>query len=122
MLGVLLATDDHRGTIHRSVDSNPGRVYHWARGYDKRLHNGHATAPLFLGGKPLTMEVTLDLSTIFEQETFTPDSYEAVKEIGFAGPESINRLLELLHNLEKQAEEGGGNTGAQALKLGKFGA
>ncbi len=65
-----------------------------------------------------TMETTLDLSAIFEMETFDAGSYRALKELAFAGTESINRFLELVSELQRSAERGEGNTGAAALKLG----
>ena len=43
-----------------------------------------------------TMETTLDLSAIFELETFDAESYQALKELAFAGTQSINRFRELL--------------------------
>lgn len=65
-----------------------------------------------------TMETTLDLSAIFEMETFDTESYQALKELAFSGTESINRFLELVSELQRSAESGEGNTGAAALKLG----
>jgi DNA-directed RNA polymerase subunit alpha len=64
------------------------------------------------------METTLDLSTIFEQDTFDLEAYRAVQELGFTKRESVNRLKELMAGVERRIQEGAGNVPAQALKLG----
>jgi DNA-directed RNA polymerase subunit alpha len=64
------------------------------------------------------METTLDLTTIFEQESFDAASCEAVKELAFAGRESLNRLLELLVDLERKAERREVDPAKAAYKVG----
>jgi DNA-directed RNA polymerase subunit alpha len=64
------------------------------------------------------METTLDLGTIFQRDEFTADTYRAVKEMGFASNESLNRLRELLAECERRAQSGEGNVEAASLKLG----
>jgi len=64
------------------------------------------------------METTLDLSSLFQQESFDEEACRAVKELAFAGRESLNRFLELLANLERQVESGGVDRAKAARKLG----
>ncbi len=61
------------------------------------------------------MEATQDLTTVFEQEEFTLDSYEALTKLALAGAEPLNRFLELLHGLEQNTTAGGSS---RAVKLG----
>lgn len=64
------------------------------------------------------METSLDLSAILEGETFDGGSYLAVKELAFAGKESMNRFLELLATLEQRVNSGEVNIAGGSLKLG----
>ncbi len=64
------------------------------------------------------METTLDLPTIFGQQTFDHESYEALKDVAFSGRESVNRLNELMSELERGIAAGDVPTGRGALKLG----
>lgn len=64
------------------------------------------------------MDTTLDLSTIFEQETFDKDSYEALKDVAFSGKDSIHRFHELVADLERKVETRAVDVGRGALKLG----
>lgn len=64
------------------------------------------------------METTLDLTTIFEQESFDAEACEAVKELAFTGKESLNRFLELLVDLEHKAESREVDPAKAAYKIG----
>ncbi len=64
------------------------------------------------------MDTTPDLSTLFELETFDTESYEALKDVAFSGRESVNRLLELVSDLEHKVESKSVHAGKGALKLG----
>ncbi|MCG8408490.1 MAG: tetratricopeptide repeat protein [Phycisphaerales bacterium] len=64
------------------------------------------------------MEMTLDLSAIFELEVFDHEAYDSLKKLAFAGGESINRFVELLTQLEQETESGTGDVTKAALKLG----
>ncbi|MFQ5502264.1 MAG: DNA-directed RNA polymerase subunit alpha C-terminal domain-containing protein [Phycisphaerae bacterium] len=66
----------------------------------------------------MTTEPSLDLSSIFQRDTFDADSYEALKELAFSGTESVNRFRTLVSDLERQAQTGDATTGQAALKLG----
>lgn len=73
---------------------------------------------LYPGDLSQAMEMTLDLSSIFELEALNSESYDALKELAFSGNESISRFVELLTNLERETEAGNGNVAKAALKLG----
>ncbi|HWL95161.1 MAG TPA: DNA-directed RNA polymerase subunit alpha C-terminal domain-containing protein [Phycisphaerae bacterium] len=64
------------------------------------------------------MENTLDLSSLFETETFDKETYEALKDVAFAGREAVNRFLELVVDLERKVESKAVPAGRGALKLG----
>ena len=64
------------------------------------------------------METTLDLTTIFEEESFDAEACMAVKELAFTGKESLNRLLELLVDLERKAESREVDPAKAAYKIG----
>lgn len=64
------------------------------------------------------METTLDLGAVLEQEPFTMEGYEKVKELGFVKRESLHRLQAILAELERKVNAGEGGRSAQAVKLG----
>ncbi|MFQ5430433.1 MAG: DNA-directed RNA polymerase subunit alpha C-terminal domain-containing protein [Phycisphaerae bacterium] len=64
------------------------------------------------------METSLDLSAILELDQLDSDAYQALKELAFAGKESLNRFIELLSGVEREAEAGRGDVAKAALKLG----
>ncbi|MFH1419510.1 MAG: DNA-directed RNA polymerase subunit alpha C-terminal domain-containing protein [Planctomycetota bacterium] len=61
------------------------------------------------------METTLDLATIFQQETFDDGAYDALKQLAFSNTESINRLKELMAGI---AGDDGGDAAGRNMKLG----
>ncbi len=63
------------------------------------------------------METALDLAEIFSRSEFDLKAYQALKGLAFSGSESLNRFLERLANLEREAAAGRAN-GSAELKLG----
>ncbi len=61
------------------------------------------------------METTLDLATIFQQETFDDDTYDALKQLAFSNTESINRMRELMAGL---VEDYGERASGREMKIG----
>lgn len=60
----------------------------------------------------------LDLVGIFEGQTFNQETINALKELGFANKEALNRFLELLASMDRKASSGDGQTPKLAIKLG----
>ncbi|MFQ5423062.1 MAG: DNA-directed RNA polymerase subunit alpha C-terminal domain-containing protein [Phycisphaerae bacterium] len=75
------------------------------------------TRPDF-GETAAAMTATLDLNTIFNEVQFDDLVLASLKELAFAGSESLNRFRTLLSELEHRASSAPDGAAAQALKLG----
>jgi DNA-directed RNA polymerase subunit alpha len=64
------------------------------------------------------MDTTIDLRAVLEQNEFNLDAYDALRELGFANKESLDRLQSLLPKLVGEAESGHGAPATLALKIG----
>lgn len=64
------------------------------------------------------MDTTLDLSAVFEQETWDDGARDALKTLAFANTSSINRFRELLNELEQKTDAGEGKVSPNCLHIG----